>query len=447
VAFGRKWPLFLVCLGALLGAIPASAAGVFTRGPFLQSLGPNGVTVKVEMLTPEAVTVEITGPDGATKKIAAPDAKRFQAVRLDGLAPATAYRYKVIVGDKASEEGSFVTAPADSRPFTFIAYGDSRSDHEAHTAVIRSLRAVPSDFLIHTGDIVATGDEEDDWKAFFEVENSLLRDRCVFATIGNHELLGDKGVGAAAFMRYFACSDEQGKDRAKLYGTFRWSNTRFFLLNAMDDWAGEEREWLRGALDAAAKEPGLAHRIAILHHGPQSSGPHGGNPRLHKNGVMQIFRDGKVDLIIAGHDHVYERGTTEGVKYLLSGGAGAPIYPRKSSSPDTAMFESVHHFVEVNVDGDKVGIVARRASGSVLETCGFEGAGPWSCDKAKAAGATPAPASSPADVQKSSACACSSPGRVPAPGRAAGVGALGALVLGLCARRKTARGRATRPRS
>ena len=409
VRFDRRLPSFVLVCASLLAPRSAGAAASFARGPFLQSLGQTGVTVKVELLTPEAVSVEVTGPDGGVKKASISEARRFQSVRIEGLSPATAYSYKVLAGEPqtASEEGHFTTAPADDRPFKFVLYGDSRSDPAAHAAVVRAILATPSDFLVHTGDMVATGDEEDDWKSFFDVENSLLRDRCVFASIGNHELAGDKGVGAAAFLRYFASPDDAGKDRPKLYGSVRWGNTRLFLLNAMDDWSGEARAWLKDELDRAAGEAGLAHRIAVLHHGPYSSGPHGGNERLHKNGVMQIFKEGKVDLILAGHDHAYERGTGEGIKYVVSGGAGAPLYPRKRSDAETAIFESVHHFVEVSVAGDKIDIVAKRASGSVLEKCGFAGAGPWACegagkpDSAKAAAAPPT-----TDVQKGAACAC-----------------------------------------
>ena len=413
VRFVRRLPSFLIGSVALLVAGSAAAAGSFARGPFVQSLGQTGVTVKVEMLTPEAVTVEVKGPDGVAKKASVTDPRRFQAIRIEGLSPSTAYSYKVLAGEAgaASDEGHFTTAPADDRPFKFILYGDSRSDPAAHAAVVRAILATPSDFLVHTGDMVAVGDEEDDWKGFFDVENPLLRDRCVFASIGNHELAGEKGIGAAAFLRYFASPDEGGRDRPKLYGSVRWGNTRFFLLNAMDNWSTDQRQWLKDELDRAMNEPGLAHRVAVLHHGPYSSGPHGGNPRLHLNGVMPIFKEGKVDLILAGHDHAYERGAGEGIKYLVSGGAGAPLYPKKQGDPSTIVFESVHHFVEVTVSGEKVDIVTRRASGSVLEKCGFTGAGPWSCDGAgKSEGPKASAGPSPAEVQKGSACACEAVG-------------------------------------
>src|SRR5262249_47412288 len=138
------------------------------------------------------------------------------------------------------------------------------------------------------------------------------------------------------FLRYFAPPNDKGPQQ--LYGTFRWANTRFFLLNAMDEWMGAERVWLEAEPAAARGGGGLMHRIAVMHHGPWSSGPHGGNPSLVDGHVVRILRDGRVDLVLAGHDHVYERGEGEGLKYLISGGAGAPLYPHKRTAPETMAF-------------------------------------------------------------------------------------------------------------
>src|SRR5204862_7628782 len=100
------------------------------------------------------------------------------------------------------------------------------------------------DFLVNTGDMVAHGDEIGDWRAFFAVEGPMLRDRCAFVAVGNHELVRGNPAGEVTFLRYFG-GVEEGRDLTRLYGTFRWGSTRFFVLNAMDNWTGAERDWLR----------------------------------------------------------------------------------------------------------------------------------------------------------------------------------------------------------
>ena len=424
----------------LLAASGVARAAPFSKGPYLQSLGTVGVTVKVELETPAPASLQVFAAGTERQIVAANslESRGFHALRATGLEPGTTYDYRVVSGDEKSELGHFTTAPVGDVPFRFLVYGDSRSDHAAHGAIARSLLGAPGDFLINTGDMVQAGKDPEDWKAFFRIEANLLRDHCVFACVGNHELSRGDPAGEVAFLRYFSGADENG-ERTRLYGSFRWSNTRFFLLNAMDTWTGDERDWLRSELDRAMYEPGLAHRIAVLYHGPFSSGPHGANAALAGAGIIPLMAAGKIDLVLAGHDHVYERGDGQGLKYLITGGAGAPVYEHKLSAPQTMAFESVHHFIEAAVDGPSVKIVARRIDGSVIESCGFQGVGPWKCDATKAA---PAPrarlakeGSSEAPTKRS--CGCSVPGE-----QASGAGVFAAAIglIGLLARRRRVTG-------
>ncbi|MEP7122140.1 MAG: metallophosphoesterase [Byssovorax sp.] len=440
---GDRWARRVVAATAVLGlalASGAARAAPISKGPYLQSLGRDGVTVKVELeaAAPAALYVYAAGTERRVAGANSLESRDFHALRASGLEPGTTYDYRVVSDDATSELGHFTTAPAGDAPFRFLVYGDSRSDHAAHEAVARALASAPGEFLINTGDMVLAGKDPADWAAFFRIEGPLLRDHCVFACVGNHELSRGDPAGEVAFLRYFSGADENG-ERTRLYGSFRWSNTRFFLLNAMDTWTGEERDWLRNELDRAMYEPGLVHRVAVLHHGPFSSGPHGANPALASAGITNLMATGRIDLVLAGHDHVYERGDGEGLKYIISGGAGAPVYEHKLSAPQTMAFESVHHFVEAAIDGPSVKIVARRVDGSVIESCGFRGAGPWECDTPAARPPpaltptlTPAPSSAPEPPPRRS-CGCSVPGDS---GVATGPLAAAIGLLGLLARRR-----------
>ncbi|MDI3282892.1 metallophosphoesterase [Polyangium sp. 15x6] len=421
----RVLPRITVALSitaALLGTSTAADAASIRKGPYLQALGPSAVTIKLELSTPEPATILVTGPSGFSTSKASASEKRFHAIRVDGLSPATTYAYRVKVGDVESRPVDFTTAPADDRPFKFIAYGDSRSDPAAHAAVARVIEVAPGDFFVHTGDMVQDGDNEAQWQEFFGIEGKLLGSRCIFVAVGNHELTAPDPTGQVNFLRYFAATETDGRERPHLYGSFRWSNTRFFLLNAMDTWTGDEKEWLRAELASARDEPGLVHRIAVMHHGPFSSGYHGGNARLASQGIIPMLRDNKVELVIAGHDHIYERGEGQGLKYIVSGGAGAPLYQQRSRAPEQRYFESVHHFLEFAVDGPEVNVLARRASGSVIEQCSYRGTESWSC---KSDEKKPATAATPATTRASTACACAVPGS--ASGNAGGATALVAL--------------------
>lgn len=428
-------------LASIVFATQGADAAEIRKGPYLQALGPKGVTIKLELGTPEPASVEVTGPNQFRASKASESDKKFHALRVEGLAPATTYKYQVKAPGVETQPVEFTTAPVDDRPFKFVVYGDSRSDATTHAAVARAIEKAPGDFFLHSGDMVYAGDNEAEWQELFTIEQKILASRCVFVAVGNHELTSPDPAGQVRFLRYFATTEDDGRERPHLYGSFRWGNTRFFLLNAMDTWTGDEKEWLRSELATALNEPGLVHRVAVMHHGPFSSGRHGGNVRLTANGIVPILRDGKVEIIFAGHDHAYERGEGQGLKYIISGGAGAPLYSKDNRAPETQVFESVHHFLEVSVDGDKMTVLARRAVGSVIETCSFRGMESWSCGggdaKVKAASAS-APAS-PTTQAASTSCFCGVAG---APSGASGAGlgaAAGAFAAAFAARRKRPR--------
>ncbi len=308
---------------------------------------------------------------------------------------------------------------------------------------------VPSDFLVQTGDMVADGGSAKNWQTFFDIERSLLRERPLLAAIGNHELYDDAAGGN--FARYFGFSDATGSTRP--YGTVRIGNARFCFLNGMHGWdSGEERQWLERELARADGEAGLVWRFAVVHQSPWSAGPHGPNAQLVEARVPELLASHKLDLLFAGHDHLYERGDAGPFKYLLSGGGGAPLYRDFRPTATARKVEAAHHFVEVRTTADAVRIVARRSDGSVLDRCGFVQGGPWDCDSPPAgqpaADASPVvaggresspspgvPRASDADGPATTRCLCDAPGS--AAGRGVSVAAVAILVglSGLFARR------------
>jgi MYXO-CTERM domain-containing protein len=174
-----------------------------------------------------------------------------------------------------------------------------------------------------------------------------------------------------------------------------------------------------------------------VHFGPWSSGPHGNNQMLHEAGIPAMLRSHKVDLVISGHDHIYERGWAEGMAYLVSGGGGAPTYRIKGALPSAKKFESVRHFVEASVSQAAISFSAMRPDGSLIERCALRKELGWDCD-APATKAEPASSSSTSSAStssdtsssaQSSRCAC----RFAGEGSPVDHAALGAGLAGLAA--------------
>jgi hypothetical protein len=371
----------LLCAAAVCVPRMASAGEAIVRGPCVTGLSESSATVRFELAQPQPVRLEVTPVSAPTKRyvFVSGESAPMHVVEAEGLEPSTEYSYVVRGGGAELGVGRFITAPrpgADAA-VSFLIYGDTRTDPVAHEAVVSAMRQVPSDFLVNTGDIVERGGRTQDWQTFFDIERALLQERPVLLAIGNHELYDD--AAGSNYARYFGVPGEDGRPR--FYGTTLVGNVRFFFLNAMDEFAqGEERRWFERELDRAAREPAVAWRVVVLHHGPWSNGPHGPNTKLIDAHIPELLAARGVDLVVSGHDHVYERGSFGAIKYVVSGGGGAPLRQPARGGATTERTEASFHFVEVRTSAATLQMTARRADGSVIEHCALGKGRAWDCD-------------------------------------------------------------------
>lgn len=167
---------------------------------------------------------------------------------------------------------------------------------------------------------------------------------------GNHEHETDE---AAPYYKYFG--DRAGSPR-KGYYSYDLGEWHVVVLNSeivvnrvfSDKERADQEEWLREDLKGSSKKC----TVAYFHHPRYSSGWHGGDTRI--TGLWRVLYEGGVDLVLAGHDHNYERfrpltplgavDTTAGIVQLLAGtGGGALRNLRNTISPHSA-FRLQGHF-------------------------------------------------------------------------------------------------------
>ncbi|MCX7668451.1 MAG: metallophosphoesterase, partial [Anaerolineae bacterium] len=85
-----------------------------------------------------------------------------------------------------------------------------------------------------------------------------------------------------------------------------------------------QARWLQAGL-AASKTP---WQVVVLHHPPYSSGHHGSTPAL-----QWPFGAWGADLVIAGHDHTYERIARDDIVYIVNGLGGGARYALRRPVP------------------------------------------------------------------------------------------------------------------
>lgn len=349
-------------------ATSQASSDPFKKGPYLQNVSQTGVTILWEAESPLPATVTLPGT--TPPRVIEAEPAEIQEITIDGLEPGRRYRYVVNVAGH-EVEGELATAPRAGAPFSFIVYGDSRSNASAHRAVAERIRSEVPDFLLGTGDMVNDGLSEHDWQRFFDIERELLRENVLFPALGNHDRQGPHR-SAQNYRKYFSVPDT-GPDDERYY-SFSYGNARFLILdsNVYSFALTDQTAWINSELAAARVDPVVDHVFVVMHHPPFSVSLHGGHEAL-REVWTPLFERYRVDAVFSGHDHVYSRAEHNGVRYFVSGGSGAPLYPRsrRASKIDqraTKFFERVNHYLRIYVVGEFVEVTAVRMDGSVIET-------------------------------------------------------------------------------
>ncbi|HYO31939.1 MAG TPA: metallophosphoesterase [Nocardioidaceae bacterium] len=131
--------------------------------------------------------------------------------------------------------------------------------------------------------------------------------------------------------------------------------------NQVDD--EEQTEWLEQTL--AQPQPPDVWTVAIMHHPPYSAGKHGSDMKV-REAWVPLFEEYDVPLVLAGHDHDYQRSEPQnGVTYVVSG-AGAKSTPT-GDEEFTAVSEEILHYSELLVYEDRLVGRAIDQDGGVLD--------------------------------------------------------------------------------
>ena len=92
---------------------------------------------------------------------------------------------------------------------------------------------------------------------------------------------------------------------------------------------------------------------------------------------MPILARHRVDLVVSGHDHLYQRGEVDGIRYIVSGGGGASLYQPscgvrgKPKCPPDGMQKLLvaFHYLVVTIDRETLEMCPRDTDGKLLEKC------------------------------------------------------------------------------
>lgn len=214
----------------------------------------------------------------------------------------------------------------DSAPPVLVGAGDiascSSSGDEATAAILDSLPGI----VFTAGDNVYPRGRAADFANCYAPSWGRHKGR-TFPAPGNH----DYGTrGARDYFAYFG--DHAGSPGAGYYRYTLGAWDVFVLNSQIETRPGSNQvRWLRAQL-AATRRP---CQVAIMHHPRFSSGRHGGLRRM--GAIWDALYEGNADVVIAGHDHIYERfapqtpggapDSARGIREFIVGTGGSNLYP------------------------------------------------------------------------------------------------------------------------
>jgi UDP-2,3-diacylglucosamine pyrophosphatase LpxH len=297
---------------------------------------------------PDTATPDTATPDTATPDTATPDTATSDTATPDTATPDTA------TPDTATPDSA--TPDTADRPVHLAVAGDVGTGDDVERATADAMDRVeaanPYDALLLLGDnVYPDGNPEDiRTKVLEPFANVLDGTTQLLPVLGNHD--NDSGY-----------ADEQ---LAALGMPARWYSTVIddVLVLSLDSNHPDDAEQLRW-LEATLADSTQTWKIAEMHHPPYSAGVHGSSKRV-RAAFVPLFRRYGVQLVLAGHDHDYQRShVIDGITYVVSG-AAAKL--RSAGTADfTEVSTSTYHFLDITVWPDHLDLAAIGQDGAVID--------------------------------------------------------------------------------
>ncbi len=355
----------------LPGVQPQSAvrkqAEPILMGPWLLEPGERQMTVAWVSAAPSVGRVWF-GTRETDRFATEENATLEHRVLVAGLEPGTQYRYRI---EAAVESGGvFSTAPPPDSPFSVLIYGDNRTNSGDHALLARAAAGEHAQVALHTGDMVANAGDNDLWRVWFAEERDLLSRTPLIPTVGNHEIT-DQGVG---YSKYFLRRD------LPAYHSVDYGPLHIAVLDSFEMAAGAtphsagfsdaQKAWFEEDLRSVREG---RHVWVLVHQGPYAhplhlrGAGHGGSEVI-RQALIAGSKIHPIEAVIAGHEHFYERGEIDGLRYFVFGGGGAPLEDPDPSFPGVQVAQKALSYAVVQVCGCHVTGKVKDIAGQVLDS-------------------------------------------------------------------------------
>jgi hypothetical protein len=270
-----------------------------------------------------------------------------------------------VTGDRSPAVPSADTAPAVKLPLKdgsvrFAVIGDNgtggQPEFEVAGQMERFREVTKYDFVVMDGDNIYGGHKASDFQQKFERPYKPLLDAGVkfYASLGNHD---DPDVEINYKLYNMG---------GKRYYNFKKGDVEFFALdsNYMDP---QQLSWI----DSQLKNSSAKWKICFFHHPMFTAAMfHGPDVDLRQQ-LMPLFTQDGVNLVLSGHEHVYERLKPQsGVYFFVLGNSGELRYHniRPNNDVDQVGFDTDRDFMVVEISGDQLYFQTISRTGATIDS-------------------------------------------------------------------------------
>lgn len=252
------------------------------------------------------------------------------------------------------------SAPPTNNAYTFAAIGDYGTGKSEQLIVGEAMAQAHTQTPFNQ--VLLLGDNmygEADFRKKFELpyQGLLKRDVQFKAVLGNHDL---------PTMEQQLAYDRFGMKGQRFYSFTRpEANAQFFALdsNMMD---APQMKWLEQELAASR----AAWKIVFFHHPPFSAGKAHGSDMALRERLHPLLAKHGVQLVLNGHDHIYQRTKPQqGVNYFVSG-AGGKVRKGDMDAGDSTVekgYDDSYHFMLFDVTPEALQFRAVNEKGQEID--------------------------------------------------------------------------------
>lgn len=356
----------------LFGIIGVSPAQILTKGPYLANPVLGSTTVRWESDTKADFHVEY----GKTKRFGKSTEAKLVGRKGNGflyeavfkkLKSGQKYFYTVSSEKFSTKTVAFISNNPKSRDFSFVVFGDSRSKPQVLKSFSKQINDIKPVAVIANGDLVGKGGDLAGWQSkFFDPLQNVIDHIPLISAVGDHESDNVDGDSALLFTHFLF----PHKEHLKLWFSYDFGNAHFVFLDWRYPNSKEMEEWFKTDMTKNSK----TWNFVVMHRPPYNMGGH--HVSWGKNNWPKLFRDNKIDVVFAGHSHLYERfyptrpiSVPDGwpVTYITTGGAGASLY-EANPNKILAFTKSINHFLNVAITNKKITIKAVGVDGMTIDS-------------------------------------------------------------------------------